>query len=269
MIGTLEMAPRFRLSQHEIAQMICQVRFSEVLRLLQREALIPFQEAIRETYPRFAQRQATNILVTPQGVSHTDEGDPEWQFDDASGRFRVTLATDFLALETREYVDIDEFSGRLRELVDAVAEHYAPPEATRLGVRFINEFRLGSQNARAETVAVFHPSLLGPLAAPELTEAVTASRQLLEFETETNRLTVRHGLHLEGGSTVEQNERATIAISQPFYLLDIDAFIDGAGPFDSDVLEARVRAFNDQIRTLFAWAVNETYRHTRLGQEDL
>jgi hypothetical protein len=52
-------------------------------------------------------------------------------------------------------------------------------------------------------------------------------------------------------------------------LLDLDAFSEQDVSYSVDGIEARLREFNDMIRSFFAWSVPEDYRRAVLGQRDL
>jgi uncharacterized protein (TIGR04255 family) len=270
-IANIPISPRFRLENHQLAQVLCQIRFSAVLRIGQDDAVIAFQEAIRQTYPRYAKQQAMAMLITPQGVQQQQAPAAQHRFDDSEGIFTAILAPDFVALETSQYADIDDFVARVVALASTVQEHYAPAEIQRVGLRFINELRLSDPDPKTEMRNAISPVLLGAAGAEDLIDAVAGAHQVLELAGGNSRMLVRHGLHLQGGTTVDQigqpqpsDPRQTL----PFYLMDIDAFAERSVRYSLDGIEATLREFNDDIRSLFAWGVREDYRRTNLGQID-
>lgn len=270
-IGSIPPAARFQLKRHQIAQVICQIRFSSVLRIAGvEEAVIPFQEAIRHEYPRYVKQHGMSILLTPDGVQQQQTKEFQHRFHDTTGRYAVTLSSDFIALETSDYVDIEDFAGRVEALSQHVANEYAPAEITRLGLRFTNEFRLGATGPKREMVEILNQGFLGASGAEELNEALVGSQHVLELAGQGARMLVRHGLHPLGGTTVELPSAAgpDPAIQQPFYLLDIDVFAETPMPFSVDGISIRLAEFNDYVRSFFAWAVQERYRRDQLGQVD-
>jgi uncharacterized protein (TIGR04255 family) len=260
------------LENDQLAQVICQIRFSPVLRIRQDDAVIGFQESIRHTYPRYGKQQGMQVLLTPTGIQQQTSDDTQHRFEDTDGVFRVVLAPDFIALETTGYSDIDEFAARIATLAAAVQEHYAPVEIQRVGLRFINELRFTAADAKTEMLDAITPMLLGAAGASELLDVVQGSQQVLELHGEDRRMLVRHGLQ-PGGTTVDPTALAAGAqpmeLSQPFYLLDIDVFADRSVRYSQEAVETHVRDFNDDIRSFFAWGVQEEYRRGRLGQKDL
>ncbi len=270
-IADIPLAPRFQLQKHPLAQVLCQIRFSPVLRINQDDAVIAFQEAIRHMYPRYAKQQAMSVILTPQGVQQQQAPAAQHRFGDSDGNFTVVLAYDFVALETSRYADIDDFVSRVVALTAAVYEHYEPAEIHRVGLRFINELRLTDPEPRAEMRTAISPTLLGAGGADELVAAVAGAQQVLELHGDDSRMLVRHGFNPQGGTTVDplgQAQAPDPRLALPFYLMDIDAFAERQVRYSVDGIEATLREFNDDIRSFFTWGVREEYRRDKLGQTD-
>lgn len=271
-IGKIPVAPRFQLENDQLAQVLCQIRFSPVLRIRQDDAVIAFQETIRPTYPRYAKQQGLHVMITPEGVQQQTAPDAQHRFDDSAGVFTVVLAPEFVALETSQYTDIDDFAARVVALGEAVEEHYAPGEIHRIGLRFINELRLTAADPKSEMRDAIAASLVGAPGGDELGDTVASAQQVIELAGEESRMLVRHGLNPNGGTTVDRmgaQGQPRPELNQPFYLLDIDAFVERSVRYSVEGVEAKVRDFNDDIRSFFAWGVREQYRRARLGQKDL
>jgi uncharacterized protein (TIGR04255 family) len=269
MIGDLPTAPKFTLEHHQIAQVICHVRFSPILRLQRQEEVARFQDEVRGRYPDFASEQARGFLITPQGVAQQDTGTKNYRFIDRESGIMLVLGTDFVAVETREYAAIEDVVSRVQEAVDTVARLYTPAMRLRLGLRFTNEFRFESNGLATQVGNAFNPLLLGPLGAPELAAIVEHTQSVLRFRTrEGTVLQVIHGLNTQGGTTVPPIPGTPLSrvTQEPFYLLDFDAFSEDAMPLSGEAVAEQALAFNDQIRTLFSWATAPEYRQTVLGE---
>ena len=264
-------APRFQLDEHQLAQVLCQIRFSPVLRIRQDDAVIAFQEAIRQTYPRYAKQQGVALLLTPEGMQQQAVPAAQHRFDDSDGVFTAILSPDFVALETNHYTDIDDFVGRVVALAETVDQDYSPGEIQRVGLRFINELRLSAPDPRSEMREAIIPILLGAAGSDELVDAIAGGQQVLELAGDDSRMLVRHGLHPQGGTTVDQlilQSQPRPEHAEPFYLLDIDAYAERNVRYSVEGIESTLRTFNDDIRSFFAWGVREEYRRTKLGQTD-
>lgn len=274
-IGHIPPVARFQLENDQLAQVICQIRFSPVLRIRQDDAVVAFQETIRQAYPRYDKQQGVHVVLTPSGVQQQTVEGAQHRFEDTDGIFRVILAPDFIALETTTYSDIDAFAERISTLAAAVQEHYAPAEIQRVGLRFINELRFTSADPKTEMIDAIDSTLLGAAGAPELADVAYGSQQVLELHGEDRRMLVRHG-YQPGGTTVDptgpqggSGSGSQADLNHPFYLLDIDVFAEPNLLYSQEAVEAHVREFNDDIRSFFAWGVREDYRRGRLGQKDV
>ena len=266
----LQRTPKFILSKPPLVQVICQVKFSTVLRLRERDAVIGFQEAIRKDYPGYSERKATTVVITPTGVIQQETPDTQYLFVSPEKDYTAILTPDFIALECPRFRGIDDFKKRMEQLVGIVADQYAPAQLQRLGLRFINEFRLPPDNPVLALQRMFSGPALGPLGAPEFTEIVETAQQLLELKTGNSKVLIRQGFQPRG-TTVAPTEplEDSEETLKPFYLLDFDAYSDQVMSFSLDTISERLTDFNDQIRSLFAWAVREDYRKETLGQKDL
>lgn len=272
LFGSFPLAPAFRLHSHQIAQVICQVRFSPVLRLEQPAEIIGFQEAVRERFPRYEQEHGMTVVVTPKGIAQPAEGPPVHRFGDREGRLALALAPNFFSIETRQYLKIDDLVEELTRGLEIIKELYDPPEITRVGLRFINELRLPQDRLEAELQEAVNSQLLGVLTDDSLASLLADGRSVSRFAMPSGpTVQLMNGLHRDGGTTVARmpalpDERD---LRKPFFLVDIDVYEETPVSFDPAAAGELVRSYNDMVRTVFSWAVPEEYRREKLGQEDL
>ena len=268
MIPELPAVAPFQLRNHQLAQVICQVQFSPVLRLGEQEYAAAFQDRVRGRYPGFAREFGMQLLITPDGVSQQPQQQPIYRFTGAEDEVMLVLGTNFVAIEARRYTRIEELEERITEGVSLVGELYEPPQINRVGLRFINEFRFAAGDLPEALVGAFNPSLLGLAAAPELRGSIAESHAATRFSSDIGSLLVQHGLKPEGTTVMPvPGTKPPSTAADPFYLLDVDAFTDQSFRFDVDVVRDRIREFNDRGRAFFAWAVTEDYRRRVLGEE--
>lgn len=271
MIGNLPTAPEFTLERHQLAQAICQVRFSPVLRLQQQGEVAAFQEEVRPQYPGFFHEPAMAVVITPQGIAQQDTGTKNYRFVDADAGVVLVLGVDFVAIEARRYVSIDDVVRRIQDAVAIVERLYKPAQRMRLGLRFTNELRFDSSELGTHLRDALNPRLLGPLGDDDVAPAVETTQSVVHLRTEQgNMLQVIHGLNPYGGTTVLPLPGIpSPPISQePFYLLDFDAYSEEIVPMSAAVVADQAMVFNDQLRTLFAWSTTPEYRRDILGQRD-
>jgi len=245
-----------------LALALCQVQFEGLLDLTT-EGVAPFQRALRREFPRLSRVQQFSLEIEagpreePDGVQQKQQP-PVWRMSDVAGNWTVALARTFVTLEVREYGRFEGFLRRLRTVLDALVEHVQPTIGTRVGLRYVNEIRLGE--ARADEVV--RREVLGPLAERSLDEhAHQTLQQVLLRYPEHQGINFTHG-RLPGGSTV-QRKSDEAAPEGPFYLLDIDVFRQYPAPsvleLESELICQQVETFHEALYRVFRWAVSPAY----------
>ena len=162
------------LSNAPLVRVIAQVRFPLVASVEKRDFIAPFQEAIRSEYPVLRPEQSRSVVLGQQGVMDA-RATTVWRFHDASSAWRVTLAPDFLALETGRYTSRDDFLDRLKRVLDALVAHVNPKVIDRLGVRYID--RVAGDNLK-DLPQLVRPEVCGVLSTPWRPTPVTRSPRL-------------------------------------------------------------------------------------------
>lgn len=239
---------------------LVQVRFPVLPRFAEVGYLTNIQEALAEEYPLFGPEQAVNIVVTPQGVSQTASGQI-LRFNDIERRWSVILANDAVSLETRHYSNIQEFTVRFNEVLRLVAIHLKPRLQLRFGLRYVNEFRHRQGDRYEKWRLLLNPDLLGISGRNVLGGTVEQTIGEVRTKRADGTLLLRHGFL--DGTTIAPLAPKTPQ-SGPFYLLDLDYYLEAPLPFDPRQTE-RMRAYNDYIYRVFRWVIGdgELYRQLR------
>jgi uncharacterized protein (TIGR04255 family) len=265
-----ETAPERKIYQRApLALVLCQVRFVRKYRLATEGAIAPFQEALETAYPNAQQSfsQSTEVQIGgPAGVGVQPlQTSPLWQFSDQEDNWTVTLAPDFITLETRKYQHFEDFLDRLTYILRALATTVRPTLCRRVGLRYIDEIR----SSKRDWPAIFRPEVLGLNQIPEFHAASERSHHIMTFNTGRADITLQHGLFPTGSTVLPR--RGEIVKSSPFYLFDIDMYREFHSPksiaMDPDVIRSLVQDFHDTISALFRWATTDEYRSS-LGERD-
>ena len=140
------------------------MRFPLIIAVEQRDFVAPFQEAIRSTYPVLRQEQT-------QGAATPVQAQTAWRFADVAGHWRVSLAPDFLALETTVYTSRSDFFERFRAVVSALDRHVEPKLNDRVGVRYIDRI---SGQAVDDIAQLVRPEVRGIAGTPVSAQALHA-----------------------------------------------------------------------------------------------
>jgi uncharacterized protein (TIGR04255 family) len=173
-----------------------------------------------------------------------------WRFHDASGAWRVTLAPDFLALETSLYTSRDEFLDRLRRVLEALVAHVDPKVIDRLGVRYID--RVTGDNL-SDLPQLVRPEVCGVLSTALASHAHhSISESVFVLPDNAGQVMARWGLAPARGTV---DPAAVDAIDEPSWLLDVDAFQAEARELHVEAVVQQAREFAERIYSVFRWVV--------------
>ena len=192
-----------------LAVVLCQIRFPPIYALLSETAVAGFQEAIRSRYPVMAPEIQQTIAVDRKQVELSETA-PVFHLSDESNEWRVSIAVDFVALESNKYLYFSEFVDRLEWVLDAAQRTVAPADSVRIGLRKVNDFEHPSVHEARDWGGLLRPELLGLLGAEWLPGAVGMGlSDIRQADEEDGLLAIRHGILPDPGDS-------------PKYRLDLD-----------------------------------------------
>lgn len=238
-----------------LVRVIAQVRFPLVASVDRREFIAPFQEAIRAEYPVLRPEVAPNMSVQAgEPMSVHVRSNVVWRFHELGQPWRVTLAADFLALETTSYTSRADFFARFERLLEALQRHVQPGAVDRVGVRYIDRLTGAPMHQLADFI---QPALLGAFGSGLAPHAVIAlSEGLFNLPDEAGQLRARWGL-VPPNATVDP--MAIEAVSERSWVLDVDAFHEGERAFVSGELAAQARQLAARAYAFFRWSVTDRF----------
>ncbi|NOT27357.1 MAG: TIGR04255 family protein [Acidobacteria bacterium] len=255
---TLEPVAEIVLPNAPLVRVIAQVRFPLVVAIEQRDFIAPFQEAIRADYPRLRREQTQALLIGRGGLSPTEQ-ERVWRFSDLSGHWRITLAPEFLALETTAYTTRTEFFTKFRRVLEVLEKCIEPKIVDRLGIRYIDRIAGEPMGRIADLVRPEVRGITGTVAEAHLQHSLTESLFLFD----KSRLLARWG-RLPAGATVDPS--AIEPINDPSWILDLDMFSTEPLSFAASDVTAIGEEFARRIYTFFRWAVNDEFLKVFGGQ---
>lgn len=266
----LDVPPRVVFERPPLVLALCQIRFPSIFRINEQGWIAPFQEAIRNAYPIVSSVQSVQLsLVGPVAGKSSPADIQSWRFSDLNEDWTITLSTDSVAIETREYLHFNDFLDRLAFLIDAVATNIRPAVATRIGLRYVNEIR----REHADWAFVVRPELLGPVAVPQFSTHKMQSIQQFNVRAEDGvGITINQGVVPEG-AVIDPRQGQEVPTS-PFYLLDFDVYQEfptstNTMPINSGIICERVDVFHGAASKLFRWSVTSGYLVTLGEQTDV
>jgi uncharacterized protein (TIGR04255 family) len=230
--------PRVIFNKNPLKVVVLQVRFSPILALAQPAGVAPFQEAIRERYPR-AEAPAQQVMLAfgPNGPLPPTAQQGPWRFLDDEG-WIVGLATDYVSLEATSYERYEEFEPRVTHVLEAARDVLGLRERGRLGLRYVNEIHHPDARTIADWRNLLNPELLGVSGGKLLGPRVTQTIQQIDVRLDDGVLTVRHGC------TTSPDGPAP-------YAIDLDAHDDDTRPFAVDEILGRSASFRAWIGGFF------------------
>ena len=236
--------PEIRLSNPPLSEVVCQVRFSPILRIAKEEPS-EFQEQIRGRFPDLNIEQGFLFKVPGAGSNSapTAETKPRlYRFRTADEQSSVSLAVDFYALSTNRYTHWGDFARDLSLVHEAMRRVYKPAYATRIGLRYVNRFTYANtqRTTNRELFDLFRPELTALLRAEQWTAPVEMLNQVTLKDDEA-QLFMRSAFGDEAGD--------------PFFLLDLDYATEGKLPL-TDLID-RVNRYHNLIYRVFRWCLKD------------
>lgn len=236
-------ADEIPLANPPLAEVVCQVRFPPILRIVKEEPA-DFQERVRDRFPQLDFQQDIKVKMPQPG----SESAPEAAFSARIYRFRnldenasISLAPDFYALSSHNYTRWEYFAEDLLLAHDTVRETYDPSHATRIGLRYINRLTLDNSGTSSldELFDLLRPELTATLQGQVWKDAKNMISQLrFRDEGRGAQLNYTYGLDDSDG---------------PTFLLDFDYFEEGKLPLEG--LIERLDYYHNVIHNVFRWSV--------------
>jgi uncharacterized protein (TIGR04255 family) len=204
--------------------------------------------------------ESVTVTVSEGGVQGT-QTEVTWRFSDADKKWRVSLASNFIALETEAYASRADFIERYGEVLRATAKYIEPTFVTRIGLRYIDQIH-GEPLSRIETL--IRPELLA-LVGTSLRQNIKRTMSQVICDTAEGRLIARWGLQPRNTT---HDPGMVKAIGEESWILDFDVFDDVSRkphPFDTAELEAILMQLASRAYTFFRWAVTPSFIQTYGG----
>jgi uncharacterized protein (TIGR04255 family) len=239
------------LAKAPLVRVIAQVRFPVVAAVEQREFVAEFQKSLRTAYPVLREETARRFIVhgSDPAVFHPSR---VWRFEDDEGRWRLSLMSDSLALETTAYSSRSDFLRRFDAALRCLEQHVKPARRDRLGIRYIDRI---TGEAAADIARLVRAEVRGIVGTPLGPRAVHSLSESL-FDLDDLRLLARWG-RLPPNVTVDP--AAIEPVGESSWLLDLDAFADAPAAFSVDSIGRDARRFAERIYAFFRWAVTEEF----------
>ena len=245
--------PRCIYRNNQLAEVICQLRFPEIL-TIGANLPVDFQEAIRDEFPVYSlnkEMPAPKITGTP-GNFGIEKQTPinNYQFASADGVWRVNMTSKFISLACTRYTSWEEFAKKLDKPLVAFIKTYKPAYFERVGLRYLNFFSRKALDLEGVPFSqLFSPCYLGPLGEDDVEEA-SASRCNVDAEIAL-RAGCRVKIHAGPGLVKLRGKQDT----EVKFIFDQDLFMPGHIPVNGSV--GALQTLHAQAGTVFRGAITD------------
>lgn len=239
--------PRRIYKRNPLRGVISQIRFPAIFALDEPIGVAQLQNEIRTDYPRTGNRAPQlSVVVGPGGLETSDRSRGPWIFSSEDHQWQVSVASDFIALETTSYERYEEFERRFEVLLTTAAEVLTLTHRTRVGLRYINQFQHPEASVASDWRRFLKSELLGAVGGELLRDHVRQALQQIELDLDPGgvKMAIRHGY--------VKNDEDTSA-----YLLDLDVFTEEEGPFEVPGILGLLREFKKASWTVFAESITK------------
>lgn len=245
--------PRCIYQNHQLGDVICQLRFPEILSI-GATAPVAFQEAIRDEYPQYAAKMdmpAPKLTGAPGNFAVENQpGTVNYHFVSEDGTWRVNLTSKFISLACSRYTCWEDFALKLDKPLAAFIKVYKPAYFERVGLRYLNFIsrrELGLEDTPFSQL--IKPIYLGPLADEEVSEA-NSSRCSIDAE-----LGLRGGCRVKlhaGPGLVKRNGQQDQEVR---FIFDQDLFLPGKLPIN--LTTGALQTLHTQAFSIFRGAITD------------
>lgn len=250
------MEERCVYTRNQLAEVICQLRFPTILSI-GANAPVEFQDAIRDVFPRYQQRQdqpPVKITQLPGQPPRVEQPKPvtNYQFVTADGRFRINLTQDFISLSCARYTRWEEFARMMDKPLATFIKVYKPAFFERVGLRYLNAISRRDLDLEGTPwKELLKPSYLGLLCEEDVPEqAFTRCTQDMEAAIPggcSMKLHVGPGM-LKRGNDASDKETKLI--------FDLDVSMSGNVPVN--MAAASMQTLHTQAGSIFRDAITDT-----------
>ena len=244
---------RCTLRKHQLAEVICQLRFPEIL-MINEKAPAAFQDRIRDEYPQYSVRKempAPKIKGTPGNFSlENAPATTNYQFVSADGVWRVNLTSTFISLACNRYTGWEDFAKKLDKPLAAFIQIYKPAYFERVGLRYLNfisRMQLGLEDI--PFCRLIAPCYLGVLAEEDVLES-TVSRSTVDCE-----MPIRDGCRIKLHAGPGKVKRGNKEDPEVKFIFDQDLYRSGQLPLN--LVPATLQTLHAQAFSIFRGAITE------------
>lgn len=246
--------PAIALDPPPLARVLAQIRFSPMLVVADEAVAGQVQRRLDADYPLVRGDIELAITFGP-GAAPSPAAAPSriWRYHDPADDWRVSLASNFVALECASYPGHEEFFARLERVLAVVVDVVSPNQVERTGVRYVQ--RLSGSDDLARLAEFVRPEVAGICVVEDGGAELALCLTQTQATIADVQLSARWGI-LPPGTAVDP---AIPPMDERSWVMDIDVFDELRGSFDAQALTRRALEHSRRQYRFFRWAVEPAF----------
>ncbi|WP_288118565.1 TIGR04255 family protein [Microbacterium sp. 69-7] len=250
--------PEVHLERAPLVRVLCQVQWPEHTLLSTRFSAVADEIGTRlsDEYPLSPVIQGISFELDAQTGQVRPQAVPAVrQWVSVDDTWSVYFAPTFVTLENRgAYTSREDMTQRFARVLSVVFELTSLPAAQRVGWRYVN--RIEDPLEYADLGELVHATVLGAGAvpAPSNVELVHSFTESL-FRSDRGNLLAKWGFMPPNAT----HDASLVAVSNPSWVLDIDAFDESRSAFEPEQLLGRLEELTTLAYGFFRWSVKESF----------
>jgi len=239
--------------RNQLAEVICQLRFPEIL-AIGAKLPVDFQESIRDEFPVYSTRKempAPRITGTPGNLS-IEKQEPiiNYQFASADGVWRINLTGKFISLACNRYTCWEDFAAKLDKPLVSFIKIYNPAFFERVGLRYVNFISRKALDLEGVPFSqLFSPCYLGLMGEDDVAENAVG-RSSVDAE-----IGLRAGCRVKIHAGPGHVHRGNQTDNEVKFIFDQDLFLAGKIPVHASV--GALQTLHAQAGPIFHGAITE------------
>tara|TARA_R110001583_G_C5632553_1_gene407171 strand:+ start:145 stop:915 length:771 start_codon:yes stop_codon:yes gene_type:complete len=247
--------PRVVYQQNTLVEVVCQVRFPTILKI-EAEPPVAFQEAIREKYPFFNEKDVIQFsLNASDPAQHTQQKGRVLEFISQDKKSKIYFSKNFISYLSNSYVRWEDFRSEAYGCISKFLSIYGVSNFSRIGLMYrnmISSDHIGTSNPNWGDL--LNPAISGIYAANEIEKGSIS----LMKGTFSSALSDGGFVNAFYGSEEESNNKK--------FAIDADFFSEENLTGGVDDVFSRLDDFNRKSGSFFRWCITKEL-HDRLGPE--
>ena len=237
-----------------LARVLAQVRFSPVLGVADERMAGLVQQRLREYYPLVSGEVEVSIPIQlGPGLVPAPTPTRIWRYQNEDESWRVSLASNFVALESAAYPGHEIFFDRLEYVLRAVGDVVEPSQVERTGVRYVQ--RLAEPDDLERIAEFVRPEIVGVCSIANADANLTLCLTQTQASVMDVQLSARWGL-LPPDTAIDP---VITPIGGASWIMDIDVFDERREPFDPASLAQRALSHSRHQYRFFRWAIEPAF----------